>query len=304
MLALHNELCKERTLATVHNIYTTLLVLTERQVFTTLDFLNDTTKVLAKLREISGTDSTYKTHISRIMAVLKGGETYDKYKAEFDNAKARYAAHIESHVKTEREEEKLVPWERVMEVRTKLLKDTANEVYRDKSRLTRKQYEMFQIAMLVVLYTELPPRRNDYAIMNAVRKEADATDKAMNYYAFDTKKFIFNNYKTFEKYGVQTVEAPPMVADIVETVVGRRMFEKQCDCVPFLINQNGERINANTGISRLMTKAFGTPMGCTAMRHIYLANAFPDLLEETEKRRKVAEGMAHSMAEQIRYIKR
>lgn len=300
MLRLRTNLLMDgRTEATVGNIFYTLLSITDKSMFSNLDFLKDTTKVLTKLKAISGTDSTYKTHLSRVMAALGGGESYDIYKKEFDDVKARYAAHIESHEKSEAEKEKLVPWERIMEVRTKLLEECAPLV---KSCLTPKQYDKLQMLMLVMLHTEMAPRRNDYAIMDVVRTTADTGDKEMNYYVLETRKFVFNNYKTAKQYGQQVLEVPAHVADVVESVVCKRMEGK--DSVPFLINQNGTRINPNTGISRLMTKAFGTPMGCTAMRHIFLAHAFPGLLEETEKRRQVAAAMAHSMAEQLRYIKR
>jgi hypothetical protein len=300
MLKFRNDLNVGRTEQTVETIMATLLSVRNKVPFDSLAFLDDTTAVMARIEEMSGTDSTRKTHLGRIMAVLKEGTTYDFYKEEHLKVKKRLAAHLETHEKSAAEEVKLVSWDRVMEVRNKLVE----ECKAIGETMTSKQYETLQTLMLVMLYTEVPPRRNDYALMDVVRTMGDMGDTTSNYYCIDRRKFVFNNYKTKEEYGQQVFDVPDAVADVIDSVVGMRLLVPTLRRVPLLVNQNGNRINAVSAITRMMTKAFGTPMGATAMRHIYLAHEFPTLLDDIEKRKRVAEAMAHSVKQQLQYIKR
>ena len=284
---------------TVENILQTLLAITEKKPFHSLEFLDDTKRVLDCINDMTMKESSKKSHLGRIMSVLKSGAAYDIYKKEFDKVQEVLEAIANTHEKSEAEQEKLVSWERVLEVREELEKQMESI---DLTSITPKQYETMQTHMLLMLYTEMPPRRNDYANMDYVRSKEYTVYDTTNYYVVDTKEFIFNNYKTRATYGVQTIKVPQHVSECIERVVGMRMGEG--NGIPFLINQNNTRINSVSTITRMLSKAFGSRMGCSALRHIYIMKEFPTLLEDEEKRKRIAREMAHSVAEQLLYIKR
>jgi len=289
MCRLIMDLSKTRQESTVNSIMLTLLLLREREPFQNLEWLDDVEGVLKRVRAMSKTDSTYRTHLGRILTVYPN----DVYKRAFDETKAREKAHLESHEKSSREDEKLVSYERVLEVRDRLCAQT-----KDLVPMTAKHMELLQLYLLVLLYTDFPPRRNDYALMDVVEAEEDCRDPGLNYYVRATRQFVFQQYKTVDQYGVQRFDVPPTIVETLERIVGSRGIG------PLLRNQNGSRINPVSALTRLLTKAFGSPMGPTALRHIVLAHEFPTLLDDMEKRKLWASQMAHSLTQQVEYIKR
>jgi hypothetical protein len=128
------------------------------------------------------------------------------------------------------------------------------------------------------------------------------TDEDHNYYVSETRKVVFNVFKTRKEHGKQIFDVPDALAERIEFVVRMRLLENRR--VPLLINQNGKRINAVSSLTRMLTKAFGSTMGTTALRHIYIAHKFPTLIEDTEERRDIANRMAHSVSQQVEYVKR
>lgn len=297
MCRLIADLSKTRQESTVHFILRTLCLIRNDEPFDDLKWLEDVEGVLETLRAMSGTDSTLRTHVGRILTVLGDSEIAARYKTVFDECKQREKTARESHTKTAREELKLVSWERVLEVRDRLSVQTRDWT----APWTPKQLDALQQWLLILLFTEFPPRRNDYALMDVVRTTADTGDIGFNYYVLETRRFIFNNYKTREQFHQQEFEVPAVLCEAIERIVLPRM--DALNRVPMLVNQNGSRINATSTMSRLMTKAFGTPMGPTAMRHIVLAHEFPTLLRDLERRKQWAERMAHSLSQQVDYIR-
>jgi hypothetical protein len=273
---------------------TTLLHCTKGTPFTSLDFLSDTDAVLEVVKAVSKTPATFRTHLGRILAV--GGDSLpSKYKEMFVSLKAEEKERLERHEKTEKEKVKLVPYSRVMEVRAELRQKCMDMI----SPLTPKEYEIQQTYLMMLLYTEFPPRRCDYAYMDVVPKQEMATDKSMNYYCMDTRKFLFYNYKTHSVYGDQVFDVPEGICVAIEQLTDWRRGDKGC---PLFILQNGNRISQPT-MTQWLTKAFGSPMGPTALRHIVLGHVFPDTIKDNEKRKDWASKMALSLGEQICYIK-
>jgi hypothetical protein len=290
------DLSKTRTEITVHNIMSTLILLRDGATFDNLDWLHNVDAVLEQIKLRSKTDGTMRTHIARVMTVLGDHACVAQYKAIFDECKEREKAQVESHKKTEPEKEKLVAWNRVMEVREtyKALSDAITP------RASPKEHEIQQIYLLLLLFTEFPPRRNDYAYMDIVGPMSDAKDTKRNYYVADTQQFVFNNYKTKAQYSQQIFDVPDMIAEAILRIRGPHW---EAGSLPLFVNQKGTRINSVSTQTIWLTKAFGSPMGTSALRHIVLAKEFPTLVADMEKRKFWAERMAHSLGQQVDYIK-
>lgn len=294
MLKLQRELSVNRKEKTVEYIMSTLLVLQDGKPFHDLEWLKNTEVVLTKLKAVSGTNGSLKTHLARLKTIL-GAETPEAYQKQFEECKAEEKRRLEAHEKTPAEETKLVSYERVMEVRKQL----REECMAMTEPLSAKDYEKQQMYLLMLLYTEFPPRRGDYVNMDVVPLKSMATDDTLNYYCIDSGEFIFQNYKTVKTYGKQVFEVPEGLQAGIEQLTAGRVGQTGC---PLFVLQNGNRINTST-LSIWLTKLFGHNMGPSALRHIVINHTFPTLGQDYKKRQEFARMMAHSVEEQLHYWK-
>jgi integrase len=151
------------------------------------------------------------------------------------------------------------------------------------------------------------PRRNaDFLHMVVVRSMPKETDLNKNYLDLENEEMVFNNYKTAKKYGTQTIKIPEKLMDAINLYLkyhptysagGRKASE-----IKFMVDAKGNIMKADNSITRILNQALKANIGSSMLRHIYLSWKFPaeiyDDMEET------ADAMAHSVAEQKRYVKR
>jgi hypothetical protein len=133
---------------------------------------------------------------------------------------------------------------------------------------------------------DLPPRRIlDYAMMKTKNydKESD------NY--MEKNKFVFNIYKTANKYGKQIVDIP------VELIALFKKWKKINETDFLIITDNGNPFTSKTLSKRVIT-IFG--VGMDQLRSIYLSSVYKDIpkIEEMEKR---AYQMGHSIQSALNY---
>jgi hypothetical protein len=136
---------------------------------------------------------------------------------------------------------------------------------------------------------DLPPRRlQDYTLM--VTKGYDK-DKEMNNY-MDKKNFVFNVYKTHERYGTQTIAIPMELMTLI------KKWKKINDSEYLLItDEKGTPFNPSS-LSKRLTSLFGVSVD--GLRSIYLSSVYKDIpaIKEMEKR---AYQMGHSVSSAMNY---
>ena len=126
--------------------------------------------------------------------------------------------------------------------------------------------------------------------------------KEHNYFDPKTNKFIFNVYKTDNKYGEQVIDVPQELLEVLELYIRFHPLvkKKNPENVPLLVNYSGVPFKAQNAITRILNKIFKKNISSSMLRHIYLSSKYGPELKEREKDASL---MAHSVQQATSYIK-
>ena len=307
MLTLSKNLVEQKKIAEssaalyVKNLWT----LNGGAVFNNLSFLRNTEAIDNILATYA--DSTRKTFLASIVSVLslyKDKPTYKKiYQHYYDKMMAASTASraVETNgEKTEKQKDNWVEWEDVLKAKTDLYNSVKSFV--NQKLITPAQYNELLSLVVLSLYTDIPPRRNqDYADMFVVGKWNDKMDSTKNYLDLAGHQFVFNKYKTAKKYGTQFVDIKeaPMLTEAIASLLKHHPLHKgkitKNTEFKFLTYSDGSPLVAVNAITRILNKVFGKKVGSSMIRHIYLSSKYGDIKEEQQQD---AEAMGHSVSEQ------
>jgi integrase len=173
-------------------------------------------------------------------------------------------------------------------------KKKANDIIKDKKeQITNKEHDTLTAYILLELYLNQAPLRNDYKdvlISNSPRvskKETD--DKDNNYYVVSTGTFVINDYKTSGSNGSIIFNVN---SDLKKFI--KKYISYSPDVKYLFYNQNMEPYSSSAftnKINKIFKDAIGVPLSTTMIRHIYLTNKYGDLKKEMYKDAKM---MGHS----------
>ena len=302
------ELLKKRNLSDSSvNLYVRNLErLNNNKPLKNISFLSKIDEIKNKLTDYK--DNTRRAFLISIVSSLNALKGSNKrleklYKTYYDmmNDINKYLREQPTEKKSESQENNWIDWNEV--------KDKYNEIIEkvpiDKKELSDKEYQHLLDAVILSLYIELPPRRNqDYSKMNIVKSITDKTSKDKNYLDLDKKQFVFNVYKTSKKYGEQVVNIPDKHYDLILTYLKyhpiiRGKINKKTEA-PFLVKYDGTPLDKINSITRVLNRIFKKNIGSSMLRHIYLSGKYDGVLDE---QKKDAELMGHSTNQQRDYIK-
>lgn len=175
--------------------------------------------------------------------------------------------------------------------------ETLQYIYKELGRNYKKSYNRFRNFVILSNYILLAPRREkDYIIMH-VSETNDNLDKELNYYIKQDGTFIFQNYKTSNKYGKQIIKLTEKHNNIIKDFVTT-------------YNIKGSLFNLNRGsIGNKISKIFeastnGKKIRINILRHSYISYITDKgYLSKKEDREKIAMIMAHSEGMQNEYYK-
>jgi integrase len=310
MVKLRDDLKKERDLseASLNTYLSRLVSLNDKKPFNNMGFLKDREKIMEKLSEYA--DKTQENYLSAIVSSLslfRDKHLYKStYKFYYDTLKAKNSELnlIDPSIKTEKQKINWKSWDDILKIHSELA-EKVKEFVGQKS-LTAHQFDVLQQYTVLSLYLLMDaPRRNaDFLHMYVVKSMPKEMDINKNYLDLENEEMIFNNYKTAKKYGTQTIKINEDLMTILNMYfkhhphyAGNKTKE-----IKFLVNDKGQALNAENSITRILNAGLKANIGSSMLRHIYLSFKFPaemfDSMEET------ADAMAHSVAEQKRYVKR
>lgn len=309
MLQLARQLISERDVAesTSSAYIKTLYQLNDRKPYKNLTFLKNSEAVMAKIAGYAESTqrAIYATIVS-VLALFKDKPTFKKvfniyYEKMMEFNKAAKEADGK-HEKTTKQAENWLSWEDVEKRKAELAADIA----KFPKALAPAQYERLLQHLVLSLYTDVQPRRNqDYLDMFIIKKWNDkmATDK--NYLDMSTHKFIFNKYKTSRKYGTQTVEIPDTLWAVLSAFLARHpvwkgVVKRKNEPVKLLVAADGTPMVAVNAITRLLNKVFGKKIGSSMLRHIFLSDKYKTTIGEMADD---AAAMGHSLTAQKAYVK-
>lgn len=316
MMELHKELQEQRKVSdsTASQYIRTLYKLNSDRPFNNLSWLKNVESVHIRLEDYA--ESTKKNAISTIVSALslvKEKPTYKKIYAYWYTEmmeRIHSQKQVDTSKKTDKQEENWLSWD-VIKGHLSRLHDEAVQLV-DKPALSPSQWETVLSYMILSLYTDFAPRRNqDYQLMKVVRNEKQATDQDSNYLVLDGMKFIFNKYKTAKTHGQQVFSIPeslhipislyltlhPLLKGKTTKPLTSKLTAKSTP-IEFLVQYNGSPLTAVNAITRILNRVFGKRIGATMLRHIYLSSKY-----NVDEMNDDAEKMAHSSALQHDYMK-
>jgi len=303
-LSLHKQLVDEKKVAetTADAYLKTLTILNAKKPLKNLNFLKKKDEILTKVAEYA--DSTQKAVLATIVSVLsldtetpakkKLYEFYrEKMMGKVEEVKKVEAAN--EGKKTAKQTENWVTWEEVKAKKDAL--KTEVDASRKKKALSATEYDHLLSHLILSLYTDTQPRRNqDYSEMMIVKKWTEKLPNDQNYYDIKGQRFIFNKFKTAKTYGRQIVELPDELKETLTYYVKRHPLTKERKTdYPLLVSAEGTPMTAVNAITRILNKVFGKKVGSSMLRHIFVTDKYGGTKAEMEKD---ATAMAHSVSEQ------
>lgn len=307
MKELENKLIDKGLSPNSIKVYISQLVkLNNGNNLTDINFLLDTKNIMDKIKDLK--DNTRKTYLAMLNSILSmydkprfkiAKEVYFKEMMELDK---KHRDSEKTNEKSNTQKENWIKWDDVKKVK-KELEDNVNKFINNRV-INNQQYNILLNYLLLSLYTDIPPRRNDYKDMFVVKKWNPKMNTDKNYYSLADNRMIFNVYKTAKKYGQQIAEiekSNPLINIIKKYLKHHPLQDKLKEGpIPFLVSSTGKQFIVNT-ITKKLNEIFGRKIGASMLRHIYLTNKYGDDLEEMKKD---AMFMAHSTKEQKDYVKK
>jgi len=314
MLQLHKQLLEKTYGKEEHKLsettasayIRTLYILNDKKPFKSLTFLKNREEIDKKL--LGYAESTQKTVVASITSVLSLYKDKPAYKALYKHyydkmmVKSKLAGGADTSKKTETQKDNWIEWNEVLDKKTKL----AEKVNAFNAKLlTGADFTALQQLVVLSLYTDVPPRRNqDYLDMNVFRSikkdKIDELPKDKNYLVLVKNvptKMVFNKYKTSKKYGTQTVDVPSELAKTIQKYLSFHPARKE-KSYPLLVTQENSPLVQANSITRILNNIFGKKIGSSMLRHIYLSSKM-----DIAGMKADATAMGHSLTEQQKYLK-
>jgi hypothetical protein len=250
--------------------------------------LNQFAKVKKYLETL--TPATRKNVMTAIMVLLKASDTkkatLNKYQKYFEGLVADFENNYDNQTKSEKENKNWITQEQL----NKKIKELESEISKfDMSKLTKSQEDTIQKHLVLILYTEIPPMRNDYAQMKVYH---DKEVEGENYINLKKKVIVLNNYKTSKTYGKKEIDIPSKVVKVVcrwVDITGNEYL---------LINIRDRNPMTNNGLTKYLNKIFKPKkVSTTLLRKLYLSEKYP-VIHNRKDMKKDAYVMGHSLETQ------
>lgn len=309
MLDLGRELMKTRGIAerTAHAYIKSLYALNGKKSFKNLTFLKKTDAIDKIVNEYA--ESTQRSLYAVLTSVLSLYKDKAGYKKVFQHYNDKMTVRVEADreekkggvVKTKKQTDNWLSWDEVESRKNELRGGVAFK----KKTIDATEYDRLLQFVVLALYTEVQPRRNqDYLDMYIVKKWNDKMPTDKNYLDVAGKQFVYNKYKTAKKYGVQIQEIPEPLMEVLQLFfkyhpLWKGVAKRKTEPVKLLVSADGTPLTAVNAITRLLNKVFDKKVGSSMLRHIFLTDKYKDTLEEMKKD---SLAMSHSISQQRDYV--
>jgi integrase len=234
-----------------------------------LNFLNDINDVIDKIKEYKPT--TQRSYIISVCVVLKNTNKilyndYYELLTKMNNDLKNNTTKSETQKKN---------WIDTPEILT-----IFNELKTKSKIKNNDQKSNIFYYMILALYFLQAPRRNiDYTLMKI---SSDMTDKNFNYLDLENKQFIFNNYKTKNKYETVKIDIKPDLLIVIKLYLSKHQeyskLKNKKYMIHFLVNNSD--INTGNQMTKILNKIFGGKnISSSMLRNIYLSNKYSNVIK-------------------------
>ena len=236
----------------------------------------------------SGPIASQKTALLALRAILPDNQTYQLQFTEKNN---EYRKWVDSQEKSETQKEN---WKSFAEIRSiyDAMAKELEPILKGKGEISQPDFMKLQRFVLLALTSGVwfPPRRSADWVNMKLRR----VDKSADNY-IEKNRFYFNEYKTKRTYGLQIVSIPKGLKRILDRYISQNPYDT------LFVNNAGKPIT-NVDIALRLNQIFGAKISTSMLRHIFLSDKLKNVPKLTDLQ-DTARDMAHSLSEQIRYVK-
>ena len=231
--------------------------------------------------------------------LLKNTAARDPYVAQIAklNEKQTGAA------RTPKQEAKFVDWSKIIKLRRLLTRTVRLGKYYTRKKLLRREFQVLQQNMVLHLYTQIPPVRNDWSTVrfmtstqwDDLTEEEKTTDNilVMSRGAYHV---YWADYKTVKKHGV--------IQQVIPKVL-QSLLKKHIKYLKLHFPENDHLLLSSTGtpmtrngltkfLQRLFYTHFRSKTSTSALRSIFLTHKFDK--KALDEQRDIAKAMHHTPA--------
>ena len=217
-------------------------------------------------------------------------KAYDFYNQKMKDINSTLKQEESKNEKSDSQEKNWIDWSDVLSKQQEL------------KELKDKSFNDYLNYLVLSLYTLIPPRRNEYSKVLVV-PSSKGLDEHKNYLDLAKGQFILGDFKTVKSKGIQTLDIPNDLMEIVNGFLKLRGIKKikKNEIVPLLVDSDNKPLTASNAITRILNNIFHKKIGASMLRHIFVSDKFGD---EDNERKEVAEQMGHSVSMSQDYVKK
>lgn len=261
-----------------------------------IEYLNEIKSIATRKNTSTGIIVLLKANLSKYPFISDVLKIYSDYHKDLSNKQN------DSYLDNEKTDKEDKNWITEKEIKKKIKEleskfDISN--HRTFIGTPRKYIDIFQQYLVLKLYTELPPIRNDYANVKITHiLDFKPTDLTINYINFHSKQeanLLLCNYKTSKSYGIKTISIPENVVELIYKfqVAKKKVYCKDIDTL--LINTTNTNPMLKNSLTKYLNKIFfPKKVSSTLLRKCYLSEKYP-VVHSNRERENDAFVMGHSI---------
>lgn len=258
---------------------------------TNYKFLSNYKKTVDVINKSDYSESTKKLMYVVIAQILEESDSkktlIDKYRLNIHTINKNIQTNVNKNIMNDKQKSNYMSYDELI-IMLDHLKNKSND---------RDGYLNY---MIIALYVLQPPRRLDYALMKVTNNIKDVKNKDYNY-LLNENTFVFNNYKTFKKYGIQVFKINDKLQDIIKVWLHKYNIGNE-----YLLNDLKKKSFTTKQLSKkiidICFKYNNKNCSVDGFRHAYISH-FLDSKPSTELKQNIANFMSHSMLLQSQYDK-
>ena len=203
--------------------------------------------------------------------------------------------------RTPKQQAKYVDWNKIIKLRRLLTRTVRLGNYYSRKKLLRREFQVLQQNLVLHLYTEIPPVRNDWSTVRFMTTSVwdDLTEdekKSSNLLVMGRGAYhvYWADYKTVKKHGViQQVIPKPLMSLLKKHIKFLKLHFPDNDHL--LLGSTGSPMTRNgltKFLQRLFYTHFRTQTSTSALRSIFLTHKFDK--KQLDEQHQIAKDMHHT----------
>jgi len=269
-------------------------------------YFHDIESIKSRLESARPNPSTRSNVLSSIIVYLKSlpdfptniMSRYSDWQAALSRTQREKAG---EQSKSDREETNWMTIEDLQRLKSRIQDTLLTQREGSKSHL-----DYFQRLIVLSLYTDIPPLRNDYAnvkVLDVPESPAELNVNTLNtdhnYIHLPSGQLVLCNYKTNKTYGVKCIDLPQHLITLIRSWMRVRGGSSETHHRFLLINICGDRSPmTKNGLTKYLNKLCAPKkVSTTMLRKIYLSHKYP-VIHTLQEMQKDSYIMGHSIGTQ------